>query len=866
MIHGPCNFLNPDSVCMKDNGDGLKCTKNFPKDYRNDTVFDGVNGYPLYARPQDGRYTLRKVDGQNIKMTNNWVVPYNPWLLSRYACHLNVEICSSIKSVKYLYKYVYKSHDSATLQLSEGNEISNYLDTRYVSAPEAMWRIFAFKIHDSISHIIHRLPIHLPGMQIVTFREGQEVLAVENAQNKLTQLEAFFKLNASRSNDNNSLFYLDLPTTHHFSVNNQWELRKRYIKNIIGRMYSVSPQEQERFALRILLLHRPNPTSFEDLRTVDGNLKPSFVEAAKTLGLLEDNRLWRQTMAELALSSMPVQIRNMFAYILAYNGPTDALDIFEEFYFEMTEDYNRAEIYGNQSRYMCLRSIEDVLEANGRHLHEFGLELPEGNYIEATTIEEVNQQHLEDQAITMYEKLNPEQQQIYNMVLDAINNPQTRSSKIFFVNGAGGTGKTTLYKALNHKLKSQGKITISVAFTGIAASLLQDGTTVHSAFGLPLNICETSTSSLRHSSKQAIKIKDSPLIIWDEAPMSASLQVSAVDKLLRDLMQNNSWFGGKPILFGGDFRQVLPVVQRGNRAQIVNACIKCNPMWPFITQCNLTTNMRAQTDPWYSEYILNMGNDKIPKLPCSNLIRLENEFLTKEPIQNFVFPRTMEPCDMQQYADHVILCPRNLECHVINDNILNRINASEHIYNSIDSIDESQPADAINYPTEFLNTIQPTGFPPHRLRLKIGAIITLLRNLDKTKGLCNGTRLVVKKLHNHSIEAKMFNNNIVLIPRIDLVSTNDPSLPFTLRRRQFPVRLAFACTINKSQGQTYNKVGLLLDSTIFSHGQLYVAFSRVRSRHDIKVSVKDLTTQGRLHGYQGIYVSNIVYPEVLNDI
>ncbi|CAF3050347.1 unnamed protein product [Rotaria sp. Silwood2] len=175
MIHGPCGTLNPHSPCMED---GI-CSKQFPKEFQNDTL-PNKDGYPRYRRRDNGvTMTIGKYE-----VDNRWIVPYNPYLIMKYNAHINVEICATVKSIKYLFKYVYKGHDCANIKLQrpvqedtaaaqgtlEWDEIKAHLDARYVSAPEAAWRLFEFPLHDK-SHAIIRLAVHLPSQEPVYFAE-----------------------------------------------------------------------------------------------------------------------------------------------------------------------------------------------------------------------------------------------------------------------------------------------------------------------------------------------------------------------------------------------------------------------------------------------------------------------------------------------------------------------------------------------------------------------------------------------------------------------------------------------------------------------------------------------------------------------
>jgi len=150
------------------------CSKHYPKTFQESTSTD-VDAYPLYRRKNNigHGYEARGI------LVDNWdVVPYNPYLSRKYGCHINIEVCASVRTMKYIHKYIYKGHDCTTMLFGlEPNEVDQYLDALYVSALEAAWLLFAMDIHKKCPNVI-RLALHLPGMHRVVFNQEDDTVEV----------------------------------------------------------------------------------------------------------------------------------------------------------------------------------------------------------------------------------------------------------------------------------------------------------------------------------------------------------------------------------------------------------------------------------------------------------------------------------------------------------------------------------------------------------------------------------------------------------------------------------------------------------------------------------------------------------------
>ena len=207
MVHGPCGMFNREMPCTSETG---VCNKGFPAEFAEETILP-VNKYPTYRRRDNERFTEKR----GCALDNRWVVPYNPYLTRRFEAHINVQVCTSIRVVKYLYKYIHKGHDKAAIDIYAADEIKAFLDARYVAPPEACWRLFSFPMSGK-SHAVERLPVHSAGMQTVLFEEANPSEAVSTE--KETRLTAYFKLvrdgwraEGKRDLEAPPLYYADVP-------------------------------------------------------------------------------------------------------------------------------------------------------------------------------------------------------------------------------------------------------------------------------------------------------------------------------------------------------------------------------------------------------------------------------------------------------------------------------------------------------------------------------------------------------------------------------------------------------------------------------------------------------------------------------
>ncbi|XP_023765103.2 uncharacterized protein LOC111913607 [Lactuca sativa] len=457
MIHGPCGAQNVNCPCMVDN----KCSKNFPKNFSEHTSID-QNGFPVYRRKNDGSF----VEKSGVQLDNRNVVPYNKYLLKRYQAHINVEWCNQGSSIKYLFKYINKGPDRATVGFVQSNndcdkddtvdEIKEYYDCRYLSACEASWRIYGYDVHYRHPSVM-RLPFHLPNQQQVIYGADDDIYNVLNKPSVASSMFTSWMECNKVYKQAKKLTYVEFLTKFVWKLDlKTWKPRE--VGYSIGRIHSLSPNLGETYFLRILLNKVKGPKSFEEIRMVNGEICPSFRDACYALGLLDDDKEYIEAIKEASQSGSGYYLRFLFVIMLLSHSLSSP-DVVWENTWEYLSDgilYTQQQrlkspglsLNEDQIKNLTLFEIEQILLRNNSSLKNLTrMPLPDVDYVSSSNNRLISEEldydipNLKNEFEWLYIALTSEQRNIFDDIMTAINNNE---GGVFFVYGYGRTGKTYL--------------------------------------------------------------------------------------------------------------------------------------------------------------------------------------------------------------------------------------------------------------------------------------------------------------------------------------------------------------------------------------------------------------------------------------
>jgi hypothetical protein len=699
---------------------------------------------------------------------------------------------------KYVYKYCFKKPDYATVAV---DEIETYITGRLLSASEAVWRFIGLKMHKEYPSVI-RLDVHLPGHQQVIFDPLSDPRDIfEAADRSSSTLLEWFALN-SRDESARQYLYTEI-CEHYVWTKNMWLPRSKSGMSI-GRMYNVSIFNLELFALRTLLSCQRGCQSFYDVLMVDGVIHSTFRDACSAYGFIHDDSEFIAAFGEYVDTTIASvdSIRRQFALMLCSIKVINAKAAFEMF---------AADLCGTESRLDALRSIERFMRSSGRSLSD--------NDFQFENIPNVD--HYEESYVdTVIPPLSIEQQSAIDKIIAMmINGNQLRN--VMSVVAPAGTGKTLFAHHAVRILTERGWTAKCVAASSLAANLLPQGKTAHSAFKIPINCDDLSYCNWHKDLRQELLGVD--VVIWDEISMVSRYVAETVDRSFRQLTGVEAPFGGKVVVFLGDFRQLPPVI-RGGKGEYFS--LMALDWFQKAEQIVFTKNYRSR-DPAYASTLELIGNGNIEciDIPSDRIaVSVDHaiEMLYGTDITH------------SSNAKNMMLAFTLDQCALVNNAILEKIPGSSTISVASDDLKECKSPD--EYPSEYVGSLNIHGAPPANLTLKQGARYMIMRNIDHS--ICNGVLAEAVSFTRWLCTMRLMtgpgSGQIVMLPRISFqITTENSGLPFNFVRRQFPITPAYCVTVHKSQGQTLDNIGIIADTDPFAHGMVYVALSRVGSWNNV---------------------------------
>jgi hypothetical protein len=401
----------------------------------------------------------------------------------------------------------------------------------------------------------------------------------------------------------------------------------------------------------------------------------------------------------------------LFVTVVLLCSVGDVRALFDKYWLYFTDDIHRRlkDAYGNpnyiipheQLMTLLIHNLTIVFANSGGNIDDYDLPKLPAQCFSISDNRLINDEldpeplMLSMQAASLVSQLNAGQKSVFDMITKRV---LSGRPCFFFVCGHGGTGKMFLWNAIIASLRSEKKIVLVVASLGVASLLLPRGCTAHSRFRIPFDITEVGKCSVNRGTMLTELLQVTSLIIWDEAPMTHRRCFEALDRTMQDILSEHNPanailpFGGKPIVLGGDFRQILPVVRKGSRSSIVSASITNSRLWHHVVLLKLHTNMQLLNPSLngnerdelehFSEWVLAIGDGTVPAkrkgeereaswvtIPDDLLIHTYGDKM--KTLVSEVYPDFLVNYQNPEYlASCAIVCPNNQTVDEINEFIV----------------------------------------------------------------------------------------------------------------------------------------------------------------------------------------------------
>jgi hypothetical protein len=467
---------------------------------------------------------------------------------------------------------------------------------------------------------------------------------------------------------------------------------------------------------------------------------------------------------------------------------------------------------------------------------------------------------------TQMQDLNEDQKSVFDFVASSVNNPIMTADRqnVIVMQGGAGVGKTHVVRTIGWYLRKQAKCVLHVSATALSASLYYAGMTAHLAFGIPVQD-KYDQGEIRCEIKRAIEeklevLKGVELITWDEVFTMNRKLIEAVSDYMKKIRGNNLPFGGVTTILLGDPRQLSPIISESrNTRSALEASFITSPLNKNGKQFKLTVQMRISSHPHFSNWVQRIGTGTIGTvvspternipLPFSEIRTMKVKENTLAQFFDTIFPNlgSMEP---HAVARRAILSPLREPVARYHAIAMSRLPGQTRLCLSMtrqknreDNMVDPARNHRMDMTDDFMNELQYSGVPDHRLLVKKGAVFILCRNQAP---YTNGTKVVITEIRSKFLlEARVIDPiNFTLsvepffIHRI-MFEWEMPSLHIKMQRMQFPLVSSYAITVNRSQGLTLSFVGLDLRDQVFSHGHSFVAWSRAESPSNICLYVNE---------------------------